>query len=420
MAVDRDALRARYDAVRARTEALVGPLGVDEQLAQAFADASPTKWHLAHTTWFFERFVLRAFASGHEPVDARYDYLFNSYYEAVGARQPRAERGLIVRPTLPEAHEYRRRVDDAMRRFFARADDATFARAVFAIELGTHHEEQHQELILTDVKPLLAASPMRVAYARAEREEHCAPASLEWIAQPGGLVEIGARREDGFAFDNEGPRHRVWLDAFELASRCVTSGEYLAFVEDGGYQTPALWLSDGWAHARANDWSAPMYWERDEHGAWHERTLRGRELLDRDAPVSHLSFYEADAYARWAGARLPSEAEWEAVASSCAIDGNFVESGRFHPRAARERGLTQTFGDVWEWTSSAYAPYPRYAPFGGAFAEYNGKFMCSQLVLRGGSCLSPRAHLRATYRNFFPPSARWQMTGLRLARWTDV
>lgn len=413
--LDRDSLRRRYDGVRARTEMLVAPLGLEEQLAQAFPDASPTKWHLAHTTWFFERFVLAEHAPSHEPADARYDYLFNSYYETVGARQPRAERGLIIRPRLPEVRAYRRRVDEAVRQLLDRAEDDVVHAAAPALELGTHHEEQHQELILTDVLPLLAASPMMPSYAPPKRGARERAPALEWVAHEGGLVEIGHDGQ-GFAFDNEAPRHRVWLEPFQLASRCVTSGEYLAFVEDAGYRRAELWLSDGWAQLRTSAWSAPLYWERDAHGAWWERTLRGRERLDLDVPVSHLSFYEAEAYARWAGARLPTEAEWEALASRCEREGDFVESGRFHPTAAHEGGLAQMLGDVWEWTSSAYAPYPGFQPFSGGLAEYNGKFMCNQMVLRGGSCLSPRAHLRTTYRNYFPPAARWQMTGVRLAR----
>ncbi|MDQ3037433.1 MAG: ergothioneine biosynthesis protein EgtB [Myxococcota bacterium] len=429
MSILREVLARRFDDVRAQTIALAAPLGVDEQLAQAFPDASPTKWHLAHTTWFFERFVLREHAPGYEPVDPRYDYLFNSYYEAVGDRQPRAERSLIVRPTLPEVHAYRARVDEAMRRLLGAAPREEYDRSAHAIELGTHHEEQHQELLLTDVKPLLAGSPMHLGHgaARPSDAPGATASAPTWIARDGGLVEIGcpppsSRDSAGFAFDNESPRHRVFLEPFELASRCVTAREYLAFVDDGGYTRPELWLSDGWTTVREQGWSAPLYWRRGDAG-WREHTLRGREPLALDAPVCHVSFFEADAFARWAGARLPTEAEWETIASERLaaggrIEGNFVESRALHPLPATGSGATQLFGDAWEWTSSAYAPYPRYSPFAGAFAEYNGKFMCSQMVLRGGSCLSPAAHLRATYRNFFPPSARWQMSGIRLARWS--
>jgi ergothioneine biosynthesis protein EgtB len=416
----REPMARRFREVRARTVALAAPLGVDEQLAQAFPDASPTKWHLAHTTWFFERLVLREHDPSHEPVDPRYDYLFNSYYEALGARSPRAERGLIARPTLPEVHAYRARVDEAIERFFERAGAAAYDAAAGAIELGTHHEEQHQELLLTDVKPLLARSPMDLGHPsalRGARDGTPAPA-LSWVAHPGGLVEIGWDRGAGFAFDNESPRHRVWLEPFELASRCVTAGEYAAFVDDGGYARPELWLSDGWAMVREQGLVAPLYWLRDGDAGWREHTLRGPEPLATEAPVCHVSFYEADAFARWAGARLPTEAEWETLAAGVPVTGNFVESRLFHPSRADAGAPAQIFGDAWEWTSSAYAPYPKFASFEGAFAEYNGKFMCNQMVLRGGSCLSPAAHVRATYRNFFPPPARWQMTGIRLARWS--
>ena len=412
---ERHATLARFGSVRARTRALAAPLGVDEQLVQAFPDASPTKWHLGHTTWFFDRFVLGAFARGHE-VDPALEFVFNSYYEAVGPRQPRERRGEIVRPTLREVNDYRSRVDEAVARFVAEADETTWARAAFALELGTHHEEQHQELLLTDVKPVLAGSRVRIGYPTAPRPAWTAPA-LSWASHAGGLVEIGAAPEAGFHFDNEAPRHRVWLEPFEIASRPVTAREMLAFVEDDGYRTASLWLSDGWHAVRAEGWSAPRDWHRID-GVWHERELGGDVPLDLEAPVTHVSFYEADAYARWAGARLPSEAEWEATAIAEPIAGNLLETGALHPRAAPP-DATQRFGDVWEWTTSSYAPYPRFRAFAGAFGEYNGKFMCSQMVLRGGSALTPSDHIRASYRNFFPPPARWQMTGLRLARWSE-
>ncbi len=413
MTLERQALGNRYDRVRARTTELARPLADDDQLAQAFPDASPTKWHLGHTTWFFERFVLATFDAARTSVDPHFEYVFNSYYEAVGPRQPRHARSLAVRPTLAEVRAYRERIDHQMRRFFREADERTWTQAARAIELGTHHEEQHQELLLTDVKALLAVPGDRVGYPVAARPEAAPLAPLGWCKEDGGRVEIGHDGE-AFAFDNESPRHREWLEPFELASRCVTSGEYLAFVESGGYASPALWLSDGWARVREHGWTAPAYWRKSEQG-WLEDRIGGRVPLDLDAPVSHVSYYEADAFARWSGATLPTEAAWEHVASREPIEGNSLETGLLHPQPAG--AASQLFFDVWEWTASPYAPYPRYRAFEGAFAEYNGKFMCSQMVLRGGSCFTPREHVRGTYRNFFPPEARWQMTGFRLARW---
>lgn len=402
----------RFRRVRARTVALAAPLALDDQLAQAFEDASPTKWHLGHTSWFFDRFVLAAFAPGHV-VDPDLEYVFNSYYEAIGERQPRPRRSLAVRPTLAEVHAYRARVDEAVIGLLeARRGDLP-AELAFAMTLGTHHEEQHQELLLTDVKPVLAGSRIPARYPVVPRPR-AAAAPLRFEPHEGGLVEIGAAASEAFVFDNETPRHRVFVEPFELASRPVTAGEYLAFVRDGGYRRPALWLSDGWATVQREGWSAPMYW-RIEGGEVRVFELGGEAPLDPDAPICHLSLYEADAYARWAGARLPTEAEWEIAAALEPIEGNLLERGWLHPGAPTSPS-SQRFGDGWEWTASSYAPYPGYRPFDGAFAEYNGKFMSSQVVLRGGSCLTPTEHVRATYRNFFPPSARWQVTGLRLAR----
>ncbi len=422
MSLSREALRARFLRVRARTLALAAPLGVDEQLAQAFPDASPTKWHLGHTSWFFDRFVLAACEPGHA-VDPDLEYVFNSYYEAIGARQPRHQRALAIRPTLPEVHAYRARIDEAVDRFCGHASEADFSRAAFALELGTHHEEQHQELLLTDVLPVLASSRIPVRYPVEPRRQDVAP-PLTWLTFDGGVQEIGAQG-DAFAFDNETPRHRTFLEPYALASRPVTAGEYLAFIEDGGYQTSALWLSDAWQTIQREGLTGPQYWERGEDGRMLEHTLGGLSPIDEDAPVAHVSFYEADAYARWAGARLPTEAEWEHASAGVPIEGNLLESRAFHPRAPRPETLradapAQLFGDVWEWTASSYAPYPRYRPFAGALGEYNAKFMCSQMVLRGGSAFTPTEHVRASYRNFFPPAARWQMTGLRLARWSPT
>jgi ergothioneine biosynthesis protein EgtB len=384
-------------------------------LVQSMPDASPTKWHLAHTTWFFEEFVLARFDPAHRWHDERWRFLFNSYYEAAGPRHPRPARGLLSRPSLDEVRAWRTRVDERMLALLARADVAALA----VVLLGTHHEEQHQELLLTDAKHALAANPLRPAYAgRGAAPVGVTGATpLRWLAHEGQVASIG-HEGGGFAFDNEGPRHRVLVDSFRLASRLVTNGEYARFVEDGGYQRPELWLSDGWATTIAEGWKAPLYWERSPAG-WNVFTFRGVEPLETGAPVTHASFYEADAYARWAGHRLPTESEWEIAAAARPVEGNFVESGRLSASAAEGQnhdGELQLFGDAWEWTASAYLPYPKYRPAAGALGEYNGKFMSGQMVLRGGSCLSPRAHLRASYRNFFPPHVRWQMTGIRLAQ----
>jgi len=396
----RRALAARYDRVRARSLALAAPLSPEDAGAQSMPDASPVKWHLAHTTWFFETFLLIPRA-GAAPVDPAYVYLFNSYYEAVGPRHERPKRGLLTRPSLAEVLEYRRLVDAAMRDWLpAAAPDA-----LDLLELGLNHEEQHQELILTDVKHLLAQNPTLPAYAAPSAGVRGEAPPLRWIAHDGGLVEIG-HGGPGFAFDNEGPRHKVWLEPFEIASRPVTAGEYLAFIADGGYRTAAHWLSDGWAAVKAEGWEAPLYW-RCVDGAWRLFTLEGERAVDPSEPVCHLSHYEADAYARWAGARLPTEAEWEAVAASHWND----PAPALHPVPAE--GFP---AGVWEWTASAYLPYPGFRTAEGAVGEYNGKFMSGQMVLRGASCATPPGHARPTYRNFFPPAARWQFSGLRLAR----
>ncbi|HYE50781.1 MAG TPA: ergothioneine biosynthesis protein EgtB [Azospirillaceae bacterium] len=395
------ALLDRFERVRARTLALAEPLSAEDMAVQSMPDASPVKWHLAHTTWFFETFLLLPHA-GAAPVDPAYGYLFNSYYEAAGPRHARPKRGLLTRPSLADVLDYRSRVDGAMRRWLAGTQQAPEVLAL--LELGLNHEEQHQELILTDLKHLLSENPLKPAYAAPAAAEGKAPA-LSWHPHPGGLAEIG-HAGPGFAFDNEGPRHRVWLEPFELASRPVTAGEYLEFVLDGGYRDPRHWLSDGWAAVQAQGWAAPAYW-REEGGRWLVFTLSGERPLAPDAPACHLSHYEADAYARWAGCRLPTEAEWETVAAPL-----WRQVGQaLHPPPAA--GFP---AGVWEWTASAYLPYPRFRPAEGAVGEYNGKFMSGQMVLRGASCATPAGHSRPTYRNFFPPGARWQVSGLRLAR----
>jgi len=415
-----DGLARRYMEVRRQTDLLAEPLSAEDCQVQSMPDASPTKWHLAHTSWFFETFVLDG-----APLEPSFDYLFNSYYEAVGPRHPRAARGLLSRPSLDEVRRYRRRIDERMLERIERgAADDVRARIV----LGLNHEQQHQELILTDIKHLLGGHPDRPAYRRRPAPSgETAPraaAALDWIPRPGGVTEIGvaAPGADGepFAFDNESPRHEVLLRPYALASRLVTCGEYRAFMRDGGYRRPELWLSDGWAELAGERRERPLYWRSASADDDTIYTLDGERPVAVDEPVVHVSYYEADAYARWAGARLPTEAEWEAAAAPLASrdDDNLADTQAFHPRpaAARPGGLRQLYGDVWEWTASAYGPYPGYRAAPGALGEYNGKFMCSQLVLRGGSCATPRGHIRASYRNFFPAGARWQFSGIRLAR----
>ena len=409
-------LARRYREVRRSTEDLCAPLQREDYVVQSMPDASPAKWHLAHTTWFFATFVLAPLGLRDEAADPLYEVLFNSYYNTVGEPYPRPQRGLLTRPTVDEVYAYRHRVDQALLACLERGSTANAALEV--VELGLHHEQQHQELLLTDVKHLLSHNPLQPVYrasARAGDSLAPQPSSLAWIRHAGGLCEIG-HAGGGFCFDNEGPRHRVYLEPFALASRPVTNGEYLEFIADGGYRRAELWLSEGWDVVRAEAWQAPLYW-RPRDGGWEVFTLSGTRLVEAAEPVCHVSYYEADAYARWAGARLPLESEWEVAAASAPIDGNFVEAGRFHPAPERGgEGLEQLFGDVWEWTQSPYVAYPGYRPAAGALGEYNGKFMCNQWVLRGGSCATPRSHMRASYRNFFPARARWQFSGLRLAR----
>jgi dimethylhistidine N-methyltransferase len=411
----------RYQAVRQATLALTRSLTPEDQLAQSMPDASPTKWHLAHTTWFWETFLLVPHLAGYKPFDPRFHFLFNSYYEALGPRQPRPERGLLTRPSLDDVIAYRGHVDQAMGRLLTAGRDDLAP----LIDLGLAHEEQHQELILMDILHLFAQSPLNPAYAppRPGAEPRAAQ-PLEFVRFEGGLVEVGHRGphtgEGAFAFDNEGPRHRVWLEAFELADRLVTNGEWLLFMADGGYRRPEFWLSEGWVRAQADGWSAPLYWREaaeGQGGGWREMTLHGLRPLDLAAPVGHVSFYEAEAYAAWAGARLPTEAEWEHAARDLPPVGNLLGSGRLSPAAPPPAaGLKQMFGDLWEWTRSAYQPYPGFRPAAGAVGEYNGKFMAGQMVLRGGACVTPSGHVRASYRNFFYPAQRWMFCGVRLAR----
>jgi len=417
-----DELVSRYDDVRAHTEALAAPLSPEDQTVQSMPDVSPTKWHRAHVTWFFETFVLADHEAGFAPFQDGYWFLFNSYYETVGPRYSRPDRGLISRPGAHEVGTYRRNVDSRVRDLVTSLDTGTLEKLTPVIELGFHHEQQHQELLLMDIKHVLSRNPLQPAYSGtpSPRSE---PDTLGWVDVEGGLVEIGHAGE-GFRFDNEEPRHRVWLEPYRLADRLVTNGEWLEFMADNGYRRHELWLSDGWAKVSADTWRAPFYWQELD-GVWFEHTLHGTFPVNPGLPVSHVSFYEAEAFATWAGKRLPSEAEWEhavvldgaTTADADLADADLADSETFHPRAAGPSTglLRQAYGDCWEWTSSAYHPYPGFHPAPGAIGEYNGKFMSNQMVLRGGSALTPEGHARATYRNFFPHAARWALSGVRLA-----
>jgi ergothioneine biosynthesis protein EgtB len=413
LSIDDAALERRYRKVRAASLDLAAPLSDADATVQSMLDASPAKWHLAHSSWFFESMVLIPHGANYRTFDERFNFLFNSYYESVGARQPRPLRGMLTRPTLREVLAYREHVDAAMDRLFRQRPAPCVLKVV---ELGCHHEQQHQELLLTDILHLFAQNPLRPAY----RESVPLPVevidrSQSYRSFPGGLFEIG-HHGGGFAFDSEGPRHGVQVEAYRLADRLVTNREWAEFIADGGYRNPLLWLSDGWARVLSEAWSAPLYWEQREGEFW-TMTLRGAQPMDPDSPVTHVSYFEADAFATWAQRRLPTEAEWEIAAQPLRVAGNFANSTRLRPKPAPVAAgeLRQMFGDVWEWTRSAFMPYPRFRPMEGALGEYNGKFMSGQFVLRGGSCVTPEDHVRATYRNFFAPHARWQFSGLRLA-----
>jgi len=410
-----EALAERYRAVRALTQALAAPLSDADATVQSMPDASPAKWHLAHVSWFFETFVLRDHVEGYRPFDDRFAYLFNSYYESEGPRHARPMRGMLTRPNLNDVRAYRAHVDAALLAAMPHLPEA----ACTLVTLGLQHEQQHQELLLTDLQHLFSLNPIAPALFDAPRAMPApVPGPLHWIEGREGLVEIGDDGKTGFAFDCEGPRHKVFLRPHALAHRPITNGEWISFIEDGGYRAPALWLSDGWAWVQAEGIEAPLYWQRGEKG-WTRFGLDGRQPVNPAAPACHISLYEADAYASWAGARLPTEAEWESAALNIApTSGEQLDGAACpRPRAAEDgTSLTQMFGDVWEWTGSAYRPYPGFRTAPGAVGEYNGKFMSGQFVLKGGSCATPRGHVRASYRNFFHPHQRWQFTGLRLAK----
>ena len=412
---ERRELKLKYLRVRSFSEELAARLSPEDMQLQSMPDASPTKWHLAHTTWFFETFLLKPYLASRTMVEDQFNYLYNSYYNAVGQQYPRADRGKISRPSVAEILHYRQCVDRSMEKLLDNQDNPTEVAAL--VELGLNHEQQHQELLLTDIKHALSFNPLCPSYAESRsdsRPSHSLPS--EWVDFPERIVEIG-HTGPGFCFDNELPAHRVLLHPFQLASRLVNCREFLEFMADGGYQRPELWLSEGWILCRQESWEAPPGWLPRDH-EWDVFTLTGRRHMDLEEPVAHVSYFEAEAYARWAGCRLPTEFEWERAARGHDLNGNFVDSGRFHPAAAGagEQPLRQLLGDLWEWTSSSYAPYPGYAPAEGAVGEYNGKFMCNQYVLRGGSCATSKDHIRPSYRNFFPAQARWQFSGIRLAR----
>ncbi len=423
---DTASLVTRFSRVRRFTERITETLGPEDATVQSMPDASPTKWHLAHTTWFFETFLL-SHVPGYRPAIRQYEQLFNSYYNSVGTPYPRALRGMITRPTLQEVRKYRHEVDESLGEALARGLLERSPQLADVLEIGLHHEQQHQELILSDIKHALSLNPIDPVFmtaANTTSQDHGdmppSPAK-DWIDFEAGLQEIG-HAGPGFAYDNESPRHKTWLEAFRLKANPVTCSEYRAFIEDGGYERPELWLSEGWNLIKQEEWSCPLYWRQESDDGWTEFTLAGRRPIVDHSPVTHVSYFEADAYARWAGTRLPTEAEWEVAAAPQPIAGNFVDhllhsNQAVQPAAnANDAGpLYRLYGDVWEWTSSSYAPYPGYKPPAGALGEYNGKFMCNQYVLRGGSCASSSDHLRPTYRNFFPSSARWQFAGIRLA-----
>jgi len=414
----RNNLIERYRAVRSFSNQLCNPLVTEDYVVQSMPDVSPTKWHLAHTSWFFEAFVLSKANSNYKSLHPQYNFLFNSYYIQIGERYERPKRGLISRPSVKDVYEYRNYVDKNMIDFLENANENIFNELASVVEIGLHHEQQHQELILTDIKHVFSINPLYPVYIEKKQNNFTVIPKLHWISFESRVYEIG-HEGNSFAYDNETPKHKEYIEPFKLASRLITNREFLEFIEDGGYKRSELWLSDGAAAVENEKWEAPFYWDKKDD-EWWIFTLSGRRKLDLNEPVCHVSHYEADAFARWAGARLPSEAEWEIAAQEVVIKGNFVENQNYHPEPLNindgNDNLHQMFGDVWEWTRSSYSPYPGYKTLPGALGEYNGKFMSNQMVLRGGSCATSQTHIRKTYRNFFPPNARWQFMGIRLAK----
>ncbi len=417
----RKKLLEAYKKVRKFSHKLTSPLSTEDYVVQSMPDVSPTKWHLAHTSWFFEAFVLSKVNKNYKSPHPQYNFLFNSYYVQVGERHCRPKRGMISRPTVDEVYNYRAHVDKSMLSLFKDLGDKKFAQVAPVIETGIHHEQQHQELILTDVKHVFAQNPLYPVYKKYRKPSKKISGddqSIErsWKNLDGGIYEIGNDGK-GFGYDNEFPRHKTYIEPFSLSSKLVTNAEYMEFIDDGAYSKPELWLSDGWNTIQANEWDAPFYWKKVDD-KWHSFTLHGFTEVNMDEPVCHVSFYEAEAYSRWYGARLPSEFEWEAASAEQKTNGNFADNENFHPLPLKnsKKDLNQMYGDVWEWTRSPYSPYPGYKTPIGALGEYNGKFMCNQMVLRGGSCATSRSHVRNCYRNFFPPDSRWQFMGIRLAK----
>ncbi|MDG2243077.1 MAG: ergothioneine biosynthesis protein EgtB [Rhodospirillaceae bacterium] len=414
----RSQILTRLKETRALTDMLSAPLTPEDQTIQSMPDASPVKWHRAHTTWFFETFVLAPHAQDYGLYDTTYGHLFNSYYEAIGARHPRPERGLLARPSSEEIGKYRSHVNEVTSTLIEHCSEDLWRTIKPLIILGINHEQQHQELLLMDVLHAFSCNPTEPAYARIIPLAAQSPRPMTWTELPGGVFEIGfdPRTENEFAFDNEGPRHEILLRPFRIANRLVTNQEWLNFIDDGGYTRPEFWLADGWAHLQNNGWSAPLYWRKSAGNGWSAFGLRGRRPINPNAPVNHVSYYEANAFAAWSGKRLPTEAEWETAAETVAIDGNLLPSGSLQPiPASSSEKLFQMIGDVWEHTQSPYVPYPGFKAAAGAVGEYNGKFMSNQMVLRGGSCATPAGHIRKSYRNFYYPHQRWMFAGVRLA-----
>jgi len=414
IAVSNETILEHYRRVRKQTEEICQPLEIEDYVIQSMEDVSPAKWHLAHTTWFFETFVLGEFDGSYIALNADYAFLFNSYYVQAGERFSRPHRGLLSRPTVREVYEYRAHVDEGMNTFLASGELSEEMMRV--ITIGLNHEQQHQELLVTDLKHVFSVNPLFPAYNRVPLDPHPVPPALSFIDVDEALVEVG-HRGSKFHYDNEGPLHRQFIEAHSIANRPITNAEYLAFVEAGGYANPLLWLSQGWSMVQEEGWTSPLYW-RNDGDTWSEFTMHGKSILDLSSPATHLSYFEADAYARWIGARLPTEFEWENIAAGSSLTGHFSDELHFHPRLGDpdERGFISLFGSIWEWTSSHYSPYPGYQAEPGALGEYNGKFMSNQFILRGGSCATPSDHIRKTYRNFFPSHARWQFAGIRLAK----
>lgn len=413
----RDYLSEQYQSIRQFTERLCEPLIIEDYIIQSMPDVSPTRWHIAHVSWFFETFVLNPYASNYKPINPKYKYLFNSYYIAVGERYPRPLRGLLSRPNVHEIFEYRKHIDENMMVFINQIDDAKLTELTLLIETGLHHEQQHQELMLTDIKHVFSVNPLYPVYREVTRPQVDEVAAMKWIPYEEGIFSIG-HGDNSFCYDNETPRHRVFLEPFEFGSRLITNGEYMDFMEDDGYKRADLWLSMGWDTVNQNEWESPLYWLKQD-GEWYEFSLNGLQKVNPHEPVCHVSYYEADAFARWKDARLPTEAEWEVVAQDAVIQGNFVDDGMYHTAALIEADANkpaQMYGDAWEWTQSSYSPYPGYKAPKGAIGEYNGKFMCNQFVLKGGSCATTLSHIRPTYRNFFYPPDRWQFMGIRLVK----